>query len=103
MRLRKRYIPEAGPHTKEVVIEVDPRNPYGAIQNPVKTFVPIEERVNREINLTVPEKSMTLKELVGWDQESSDWIKEEKKSEPNHRRNRARNKIARASRKANRG
>ena len=89
------------PKTKGYQVDVNPRNPYGYVQNPIKKFVPIEERVNREINLTIPDEPLTLKELVGWTQVDSDWIKFSKMEEPNHRRNRAANKRARASRKAN--
>lgn len=44
----------------------------------------------------------TLKELLGWSQEGADQLRAEKKAEPNHRKNRAANKRARASRKRNR-
>lgn len=81
------------PKKIEFEVKVSDRNPYIEIQNPVKAFVPIEDRVNREITLTPIDT--TLAKLVGWDQEGSDWMKEIKKASPNHRRNRTKTKLAR--------
>jgi len=43
-----------------------------------------------------------LKELFGWNQEGADFLKATKKATPNHRKNRSKNKAARAARKKNR-
>jgi hypothetical protein len=46
--------------------------------------------------------NLTLMDLLGYRQEDAELLKQQKAAEPNHRRNRVKNKLARKARKRNR-
>lgn len=64
-------------------------------------FVPLNERKNRD--LISKWEPISLAKYLGWNKKEADMLTAEKKTEPNHRRNRAKNKAARKARRYNRG